>query len=406
MSIFATIPEAVDDVRAGRMIIIVDDEDRENEGDLVCAAEKITPEMVNFMAKHGRGLVCLSLTEERCDELQLLLQVSDNTSKFGTAFTVSIDARDGVTTGISAADRARTILTAVDPNTKPSDLVRPGHVFPLRARQGGVLVRPGQTEASVDIARMAGLKPAGVICEIMNDDGTMARLPDLMKFAEQHGLKIITVADLIRYRMEHEALVRLVGETIIPTVYGDFRAMAFESVMNGAIHLAMVKGTISPDEPMLVRVHTQSIISDVFGVLLDDAGLQLYGALECIAAEGRGVLLYLIKEEDHGPGLVNQLRVYHLIREGSPPQDAVASVGLKWDMRDYGIGAQILHEVGVRRMRLLTNHPKKLAALAGFGLEVVECLPITAPAREQYEDILPAKLDRFRQFLANQSPDG
>lgn len=378
--VFATVPEAVEEIRQGRMIIIVDDEDRENEGDLCCAAEKVTPDIINFMAKHGRGLICLSLTEERCEELHLPLQVNENTSRFETAFCISIDALEGVTTGISAADRARTILTAVDPRTRPQDLVRPGHVFPLRARRGGVLVRPGQTEASVDLARLAGLTPAGVICEIMNDDGTMARLPQLVRFAEEHGIKIITVADLIRYRLQHETLVKIAAEAIVPTLYGPFRVCAFENALNDEVHLALVRGDISRADPVLVRVHTQSVLGDVFGSLADEAGRQLRQALERIAEQGCGVLLYLIKREALGPGLIRQVEKHRLIGEGHSAREASESLRPAWDMRDYGIGAQILYHLGVRRMRLLTNHPKRLIALAGFGLEIVECLPLPGAA--------------------------
>jgi len=377
--VFATVAEAVDEIRQGRMIIIVDDEDRENEGDLCSAAEKVTPEIINFMAKHGRGLICLSLTEERCEELQLPLQVSENTSRFETAFCVSIDAREGVTTGISAADRARTILTAVDPRTQPDDLVRPGHIFPLRARRGGVLVRPGQTEASVDLARLAGLTPAGVICEIMNDDGTMARLPQLMAFAEEHGLKIITVADLIRYRLQHETLVRLVAEAPLPTPYGLFRVCAFENALNDEVHLALIRGDIRQADPVVVRVHTQSVLGDIFGSLVDEAGGQLRRALGYIGEQGCGVLLYLIKQEGIRSGLIDQVKKHQLIAEGQSGREASEILRPAWDMRDYGIGAQILHHLGVRRMRLLTNHPKRLIALAGFGLEIVECIPLPAP---------------------------
>ncbi len=311
---FSSIEDAIADIRDGRMIIIVDDEDRENEGDLVCAAEKATPEIINFMARHARGLICLPLTEERCDELHLTTQVADNTSYLGTAFTVSIDARKGITTGISAADRATTIQVAVDPQTRPQDLARPGHVFPLRAKKGGVLVRPGQTEASVDIARMAGLYPAGVICEIMNEDGTMARLPELEVFSKQHGLKMITVADLVRYRMNKETLVKRAVETDLPTVYGRFRAIAFENIVNGDVHLAMVMGDVRTEEPVLVRVHTENVTCDMFGSLIDDTGFQLHTALEKIAAAGRGVVLYL-RQREHSLDLVNQLRTYAVMQE-------------------------------------------------------------------------------------------
>ncbi len=386
---FASIPEAIEEIRRGRMIILVDDEDRENEGDLCCAAEKVTPEIINFMAKHGRGLICLSLTPERCEQLNLPLQASENTSRFETAFCVSIDAREGITTGISAADRARTILTAIDPRTRPSDLVRPGHIFPLRAREGGVLVRAGQTEASVDLARLAGLTPAGVICEIMNGDGTMARLPQLITFARRFGLKIVTVADLIRYRLQHERVVRKRAESSLTTPYGEFRVSAYENPINGEIHLALVKGTILPDEPVLVRVHTLSILGDVFHSQKEETGAELRRALEWIAQEGRGVLLYLIRREHFGEQLVASLLRHQAASspETSAPGAAALQVpgSFSWDMRDYGIGAQILHDLGVRRMRLLTNHPKKLAALSGFGLEIVETLPLS----ESSADVVP-----------------
>jgi 3,4-dihydroxy 2-butanone 4-phosphate synthase/GTP cyclohydrolase II len=378
---FASIEEAAADIRDGRMVIIVDDEDRENEGDLACAAELVTPEIVNFMATHARGLICMPLTEERCDELHLTMQVADNTSYFGTAFTVSVEARKGVTTGISALDRATTILTAVDPKTRAQDLARPGHVFPLRARKGGVLVRPGQTEAIVDLARISGLRPAGVICEIMNEDGTMARLPQLAEFARKHDLKIISVADLVRYRMRKEMLVRRAVETEVPTVYGRFRAVAFENVVNGDVHLAMVMGEVATEEPVLVRVHTENVPGDVFGSLLDDSGFQLQTALEKIAAEGRGVVLYL-KQREHGLDLMHQLRTYAVMRErGLSFQEAGVETGYG-QSRDYGVGAQILHDLGLRRIMLLTNHPPKVAALEGFELEVVGNVPLGQPAKE------------------------
>src|SRR5947209_248117 len=353
---FASIESAAADIRDGRMIIIIDDEDRENEGDIVCAAEKITPQAINFMARHARGLICLPLTEERCDELHLSTQVADNTSFHGTAFTVSIDARKGVTTGISAADRATTILTAVDSKTRPQDLARPGHIFPLRAKDGGVLVRPGQTEASVDIARIAGLYPAGVICEIMNDDGSMARLPELIEFAGTHGLKMIRVADLVRYRISKEMLVRRVVETDLPTVYGRFRAIAYENVINGDVHLAMVMGKLATDEPVLVRVHTENVTCDMFGSLIDDTGFQLHTALEKIAAAARGVVLYL-RQREHSLDLVNQLRTYLVMQQQNvSKREASLETGYGVD-RDYGVGAQILHDLDLRRILLLTNYP-------------------------------------------------
>jgi 3,4-dihydroxy 2-butanone 4-phosphate synthase/GTP cyclohydrolase II len=376
---FSSIEDAVAEIREGRMVIIVDDEDRENEGDLVGAAEKATPEIVNFMARHARGLICLPLTEERCDELHLTTQVADNTSYLGTAFTVSIDARKGVTTGISAADRATTIQAAVDPQTRPQDLARPGHVFPLRAKKGGVLVRPGQTEASVDIARMAGLYPAGVICEIMNEDGTMSRLAELTEFAAQHHLKMITVADLVRYRISKETLVKRAVETDLPTVYGRFKAIAFENVINGDVHLAMVMGNVRTDEPVLVRVHTENVTCDMFGSLIDDTGFQLHAALEKIAAAGQGVVLYL-RQREHSLDLVNQLRTYAVMQQRNVgKREASLETGYGAD-RDYGVGAQILHDLGLRRIQLLTNHPPKVAALEGFALEVVGNIPLGQPA--------------------------
>ncbi len=376
---FSSIEDAVSEIREGRMIIIVDDEDRENEGDLVCAAEKATPETINFMARHARGLICLPLTEERCDELHLTTQVADNTSFLGTAFTVSIDARKGVTTGISAADRATTIQAAVDPHTRPQDIARPGHVFPLRAKKGGVLVRPGQTEASVDIARIAGLYPAGVICEIMNEDGTMARLPELKEFARVHDLKMITVADLVRYRISKETLIKRAVETDLPTVYGRFRAVAFENIINGDVHLAMVMGEVRTEDPVLVRVHTENVTCDMFGSLIDDTGFQLHTALEKIAAAGRGVVLYL-RQREHSLDLVNQLRTYSVMQDqGVSKREASLETGYGAD-RDYGIGAQILHDLGLRRIQLLTNHPPKVAALEGFALEVVGNIPLGQPA--------------------------
>jgi 3,4-dihydroxy 2-butanone 4-phosphate synthase/GTP cyclohydrolase II len=375
----ATIDEAVAEIRDGRMIIIVDDEDRENEGDLVCAAEKITPAIINFMARHARGLICLPLTEDRCDELHLTTQVADNTSYLGTAFTVSIDARRGISTGISAADRATTILVAVDPASRPQDLARPGHIFPLRAKNGGVLVRPGQTEASVDMARIAGLYPAGVICEIMNEDGTMSRMPELEAFAAHHNLKMISVADLVRYRISKETLVRRVVESDLPTVYGKFRAIAYENVINGDVHLAMVMGEVKTDDPVLVRVHTENVTCDMFGSLIDDTGFQLHTALEKIASEARGVVLYL-RQREHSLDLVTQLRTYNLMQQnGISKRDASLETGYGID-RDYGVGAQILHDLGLRRILLLSNHPPKVAALEGFELSVVGNVSLGEPA--------------------------
>ena len=372
----ATIDEAVEDIRHGRMIIIVDDEDRENEGDLVCAAELVTPEIISFMAIHGRGLICLPLTEDRCDELQLPPQTQDNTSSMGTAFTISIEAREGVTTGISAADRAKTILTAVDPATKPSDLARPGHVFPLRAKRGGVLVRVGQTEASVDIARIAGLAPAAVICEIMNDDGTMSRMPELEVFAEKHGLKIISVADLVRYRIEKEMLVRPVLETELPTEYGVFRTIVYENEMNGETHLAMAMGDLSDTtEPVLVRVQTENVTFAMFGSTLGEASRAMQASLQKISEAKRGVVLYL-RQRENNLDLVNQLKTYALMQEkGIDFQAAKRETGYG-KLHDYGIGAQILKDLGVKKIRLLSNHPPKINALEAFDLEIIETVDL------------------------------
>ncbi|MGB7070480.1 MAG: 3,4-dihydroxy-2-butanone-4-phosphate synthase [Pyrinomonadaceae bacterium] len=368
----ASIEEAAEDIRAGKMIIIVDDEDRENEGDLVCAAELVTPEIISFMAIHGRGLICLPMTEERCNELQLPPQTNENTSSMGTAFTISIEAREGVTTGISAADRARTILTAVDPKTQPFDLARPGHIFPLRARRGGVLVRVGQTEASVDIARIAGLSPAAVICEIMNDDGTMARLPELEAFAETHGLKIISVADLVRYRIQKETLVKRVVETDLPTEYGVFRTILYENVMNGETHVALKMGDFSETtEPVLVRVQTENVTFAMFGSTIGEAAPAMQASLKRIADEKRGVVLYL-RQRENNLDLVNQLKTYALMQEKNIDfQMAKRETGYS-KQHDYGIGAQILHDLGVKKIRLLSNHPPKVSAIEAFGLEIVE----------------------------------
>ncbi|MDQ4120900.1 MAG: 3,4-dihydroxy-2-butanone-4-phosphate synthase [Acidobacteriota bacterium] len=370
------IEEAAADIAAGKMIIIVDDEDRENEGDLVCAAEKITPEIINFMATHGRGLICLPLTEERCDELKLPPQVSENTSSFGTAFTVSIEAREGVTTGISAADRARTIQAAVAHDTKPEDLARPGHIFPLRAKNGGVLVRPGQTEASIDIARIAGCYPAGVICEIMNEDGTMARMPELEQFAKKHDLKIISVAELVRWRMEKEQLVQRIVETVLPTEYGEFRAIAYRNIINEDIHLALVKGDVSGrDEPVLVRVQTENVTFPLFGVKVGESAGQMQSALRKISESPRGVILYL-RQRENNLGLVKQLETYKLMQEKKMTFTEAARITGYGANRDYGIGAQILHDLGLRKIRLLSNHPPRVNALLGFELEVVENVPL------------------------------
>ncbi len=372
----ATIEAAVDDIKNGKMIIIVDDEDRENEGDLVCAAEKVTPEIINFMAVHGRGLICLPLTEERCDFLQLQPQTAENTSGFGTAFTVSIEAKSGVTTGISAADRAKTILTAVSPMSTANDLARPGHIFPLRAKNGGVLVRVGQTEASVDVARIAGLNPSGVICEIMNDDGTMSRLPELEIFAEKHDLKIISVADLVRYRIQKEKLVKRVVETDLPTDFGTFRAIAFENVVNGETHLAMVFGDVSRATASVpVRVQTENITFAMFGAKLGEANLAIKSSLEKIAEKGCGVILYL-RQKEHNLDLIHQLETYKLMQEQSLTfSDARKETGYGRH-RDYGIGAQILNDLGVKKISLLTNHPPKVTAIDAFDLEITEIISL------------------------------
>jgi 3,4-dihydroxy 2-butanone 4-phosphate synthase / GTP cyclohydrolase II len=369
---FSSVEAAAADIRDGKMIIIVDDEDRENEGDLVCAAEKVTPEIVNFMAVHGRGLICLPLTEERCSELQLYPQTSENTSSMGTAFTTSIEAREGVTTGISAADRAKTILTAVDPASKPSDLARPGHVFPLRAKNGGVLVRVGQTEASVDIARIAGLQPAAVICEIMNDDGTMARLPELEIFAAKHDLKIISVAELVRYRIHKEMLIRRVAETELPTRFGTFRTIVYENVINGETHVALVMGDVSDTTgPVLVRVQTENVTFAMFGVNLGEAAAAVETSLQKISDEGKGALVYL-RQRENNLDLVNQLRTYALMQErGLDFQTAKGETGYG-KTHDYGIGAQILKDLGIAKIRLISNHPPRVNALDAFDLEIVE----------------------------------
>ncbi len=396
---FNTIEEAIEDIREGRMVILIDDEDRENEGDLTIAAEKVTPEAINFMAKYGRGLICLSLTPERVEELKLPMMADMNTSRFGTAFTVSIEARKGVTTGISAADRARTIKTAIDPKSGPDDIARPGHIFPLRAQPGGVLQRAGQTEGSVDLARLAGLYPAGVICEIMNDDGTMARVPQLAKFARKHGLKMVTIKDLIRYRMQNECLVTRLAETVIPTGHGgDFTAIVFGNMVDDTKNVALVKGDISPEEPVLVRVHSECLTGDVFGSKRCDCGDQLHKAMAMIKKEGKGVILYM-RQEGRGIGLVNKLRAYALQDEGLDTVEANERLGFKADLRDYGIGAQILVDLGVRKMKLMTNNPKKLIGLEGYGLKIVERVPIEIRPHDKNIRYLAAKKRKLGHML-------
>ncbi|NLF30232.1 MAG: bifunctional 3,4-dihydroxy-2-butanone-4-phosphate synthase/GTP cyclohydrolase II [Planctomycetes bacterium] len=408
---FAPIPDILEDLRQGRMIVLVDDEGRENEGDLVCAAEKVTPEIITFMACHGRGLICAALTASRCDALNLYPQSQDNTSAFGTAFTVSVDAATGVTTGISAADRARTVRILVDESARPADLSRPGHIFPLRARQGGVLVRAGQTEGSVDLARLAGMAPAGVICEIMKDDGTMARLPDLEAFCTRHGLKMCTVADLIRYRLRSERLIDRVESIPLPLEEGTFQLIAFKSVVDPEPHLALCMGGVGDlddqgkpvihDEPVLVRVHSECLTGDAFGSRRCDCGPQLHEALAAVAKAGKGAVVY-VRQEGRGIGLLNKLHAYRLqIEQGMDTVEANTHLGFDADKRDYGIGNQILRDLGLRKLRLMTNNPKKIYGLEGYGLTIVERVPIEIPAHDHCRTYLRTKRDRMGHLLDN-----
>ena len=394
-----TTEDAIKEIRAGNMVILVDDEDRENEGDLTMAAESITPEAINFMAKYGRGLICLSMKGKKIDSLDLPPMVNNNTSRFQTGFTVSIEARHGVTTGISAADRATTIITALANDAKPGDLVRPGHIFPLRAKDGGVIVRAGQTEGSVDLARLAGLKPAGVICEIMDEDGTMARMPALEKCSEKHGIGICTIADLIEYRMRTESFVRRAAETKIPTPYaGEFKAIVYENDVDNLLHIAMVKGEIDSDKPVLVRVHSECLTGDIFGSLRCDCGDQLLKSMEMIDKEGSGIFLY-IRQEGRGIGLVNKLKAYALQDQGFDTVEANEELGFKADLRNYGIGAQILVDIGVKKMRLLTNNPKKMVGLEGYGLSIIEQVPIEIKPNEFNKDYLECKKLKMGHLL-------
>jgi 3,4-dihydroxy 2-butanone 4-phosphate synthase/GTP cyclohydrolase II len=401
----ATIPEAIEDIKAGKFVIVVDDEDRENEGDFIMAAEKVTPDAINYMAVHGRGLICMPMTGERLDALRIPMMASNNTSHFGTAFTVSVEAKYGTSTGISAADRAKTVQTLIDPKTKPEDIAMPGHTFPLRARDGGVLVRTGQTEATVDLARLAGLYPAGVLCEIMNEDGTMSRMPQLEVFAKKHGLKIISVAELIAYRYRHERLVTRVAEAKLPTKFGNFKVIAYKSTTDPDEHLAMVMGDVATDEPVLVRVHSQCLTGDVFHSERCDCGEQIEIAMKRIADEGRGVVLYM-RQEGRGIGIHNKIKAYALQDKGMDTVEANLLLGFKADQRDYGIGAQILADLGIRNMRLMTNNPKKMSGLESYGLTITEQLPITTQPNPHNRRYLQTKQKKLGHLMTVPDADG
>ncbi len=400
-----TIPQAIKDIKDGKFVIVVDDEDRENEGDLVIAAEKVTADSINFMAKYGRGLICMPLTGERLDALRIPMMVNNNTSLFGTPFAIAVEAREGTTTGISAADRAKTVQVLIDPKTKSEDILMPGHMFPLRARDGGVLVRAGQTEATVDLARMAGLMPAGVLCEIMNEDGTMARMPQLKIFAKKHGLNIISVADLIAYRYRHERLVQRVAEAKLPTPFGKFKVIAFKSRTDPDEHLALVMGDVNTEEPVLVRVHSQCLTGDVFHSLRCDCGEQIEMAMKRIAEEGRGVVLYM-RQEGRGIGIHNKIKAYALQDKGMDTVEANIELGFKPDQRDYGIGAQILADLGIRKMRLMTNNPKKMSGLESYGLTITEQLPITTQPNPHNRRYLKTKQKKMGHLLTIADAEG
>ncbi len=396
-----TVLEAIEYIKEGKMVVIVDDEDRENEGDLMIASEKVTPEAINFMDTHGRGLICVSLTEERSDQLELPLMVGENTSHFETPFTVSVDAKQDISTGISAFDRATTVKCLIDPATKPSDLARPGHIFPLRAKTGGVLVRAGQTEASLDLAKIAGLNPSGVICEVMNEDGTMARMPDLEKFTEKFGVPIITIEEIIKYRLQEETLVIQEAESKLPTLWGEFTIKAFVDVINKETHVALVYGDINTDEPVLVRVHSQCLTGDTFGSLRCDCGGQLDNAMAMIAKEKRGVLLYLLNQEGRGIGLIGKIKAYKLQENGLDTVQANVELGFEEDQRDYGIGAQILRELGLKKLKLLTNNPAKYIALSGYGLEITDRVPVEVMYGEENIKYMKTKKEKMGHLLDN-----